>query len=153
MKHKQWISRQMRLGAAFLAAGLLVGAAGIVLERAGSPPGFDARIITGIGILLLGAGAGTLGRYIAARQDPTAARRIITEEQDERSRHLRAVSGNRAFAVSMVIAYTGLMWISFASNGQVPAPSLDVLWYYLTGAVVAPGGVYLASLLYEHRRN
>ena len=36
---------------------------------------------------------------------------------------IRARAGNRAYWVSTVIVYAGLMWVSFAASGSLPALS------------------------------
>jgi hypothetical protein len=149
--YRDWINRQMRLGWIFVAAGLLVGVFGIVLPRLTGEPGFNTRIITGLGILLLGVGAAYLLKYGAVRRDQQAAKRLASEERDERTQMIRARAGNRAYWLSAAMSYAGLMWLSFAANGSLPAPSPDALWFFLAAVVLLPFGVYAGSIVYEQR--
>jgi ABC-type uncharacterized transport system permease subunit len=149
----KWINRQIQLGWALLVAGLVIAVVGILLPRLAGSLSFNPRIITGLGILLLGIGTAFLVRYGAARRDPQAALRLASEERDERMRLLRARAGNKAFWVSAAMAYAVLMWLSFAGSGSLPQPSLDTLWYALAAVVVVPFGVYAASLAYDQGRS
>lgn len=148
-----WIKRQMRLGWALIAAGFILGLTGILLRALIVDLPFNPRIVTGLGILLIGLGAASLMRYVVARRDPKAARRAAIESRDERMQLIRARAGNRAFWVSTALAYTLLMWVSFADNGSLPVLNDDALWFSLAAVVVIPFGVYVASLAYdqEHR--
>jgi len=149
----KWINRQWQLGWALLAVGLVFAVVGLILPLlAGSLP-FNHRIITGLGILLLGIGVSILVRYGAARRDPQAALRLVSEQRDERMQLLRARAGNRAYWVSAVMAYAVLMWVSFASNGSLPELSTDTLWFFLAAVVVVPGVVYAASLAIDQGRS
>ena len=140
-----WITSKIRTGWIGLAAGLILFAAGIALKGQTLP--FDPRLISAAGILLVGIGAATWVRYGALLRDPDAARRVNVEERDERSRSIRAQAGNRAFWVTIALVYAGLMWVSFASNGQVPALSQDGLWFFLAGCVVVPFVVYVVGIV------
>jgi ABC-type uncharacterized transport system permease subunit len=150
-KHIEWISHKLWLGRIFLIAGLLVGVAGIALPRVISDLQFNARIITGLGILLLGIGIAYLVRYGAARRDVQAARRMVSEERDERMQSIRARAGNRAYWASTALAYIGLMWVSFAESGSLPPLSGDAFWYLLAAVVVLPFCVYAGSLIYDEK--
>jgi len=150
-QRNKWIANQVRLGWLFLGGGLVVGLMGILLERQAAPGPFNSRLLTGLGILLLGIGAGYLVRYRAALKDSAAARRLVAEERDERSLLIRAQAGNRAYWISAGLFYLGLMWASFAANGSLPALGGDVLWYFLAAGVLLPFGVYLASVLSDER--
>lgn len=144
-----WINRRIWLGWILLAVGLLVGVIGILLPRlVGSLP-FNARIITGIGILLVGVGCAELVRYGAIRKDTQAARRLISEERDERLQFIKARAGGRAYWLSAALVYIGLLWVSFAENGSLPTLSADGLWYFLAGAFILPLIVYIISLMYD----
>lgn len=144
-----WLNRKARLGWIFLALGLVLALAGIVLQGSIENLPFNARIITGLGILLLGVAVSYFMRYGAVRRDPKAAARLVSEERDERMQIIRARAGNRAYWFSAILTYTLLMWISFAQNGSLPALSADALWYVLAGLVIAPFGVYAASMAYD----
>jgi hypothetical protein len=146
----KWIKTRIRLGWVFLGVGALVAVGGIFAESqfAGQP--FNFRIITGLGILLIGVGVAYLVRYGAALKDEQAARRLTVEERDERTLLIRTRAGNRAYWVSAALAYIGLMWASFAANGDLPALSGDTLWC-LAAAVLVPFSVYILSLLVDQR--
>lgn len=148
----EWINRRMRLGWLLLGAGLLVGVLGTILPALVSDLPFNARLVTGVGILLAGAGIGYVVRYGAARRQPQVARRLASEERDERMQAIRARAGNRAYWVSTGLAYLGLMWVSFAENGSLPPLSTDALWYFLAGVVILPFIVYAASLVRGQER-
>ncbi|RPI80663.1 MAG: hypothetical protein EHM41_22275 [Chloroflexi bacterium] len=145
----KWINRQVRLGWLFLASGLIVGVAGILLPWLVGDLPFNQRIITAVGILLCGCGVGYLMRYGAVRKDDQAARRSISEERGGRTQIIRARAGNRAYWVSAGLAYTGLMWLSFGQSGSLPLPTTDILWYFMAAVVILPFGVYAASLAYD----
>jgi ABC-type uncharacterized transport system permease subunit len=152
-KHMEWINRQLWLGRILLIAGLIVGVTGILLPRLASGLQFNPRIITGLGILLLGIGFSYLVRYGAAGRDVQVARRLVSEERDERMQIIRARAGNRAYWVSAAMIYGGLMWVSFAESGSLPAFSTDALWYFLVAAVVLPFVIYAASLLVDQKNS
>ncbi len=147
----QWTQRQARLGYALLIAGALLLIVSLLLPALVGALPFNPRIIGGLGILLLGLGFARLVRYNAARKDEQAARRLMIEETDERTRLLRDRSGNRAYWVSTVLAYALLMWLSFAANGSLPTPDMDTLWYALAAVVVLPFIVYAAGLVYDQQ--
>lgn len=149
----KWINRNVRLGWILLAAGLVVAVVGILLPVLIADLPFNGRIITGLGILLLGIGTSYLMRYSTARRDSQAALRMISEERDERIQVIRARAGNRAYRVSTAMAYAGLMWVSLAESGSLPALSTDLLWYFLATVVVVPSGIYIASLLYDQEHH
>lgn len=143
----KWVAAKVRLGYILLGAGIGAFAVGAALERWGGDLPFDARILSGLGIFLLGVGAARLVVYRMMRGDRQAAKRQMVEERDERSVMLRNQAGNRAFWVSLALGYVGLMWSSFASNGQLPVLEGDVLWFFLVALVVIPFVVYLATYL------
>lgn len=147
----KWINRQVRVGWLLLAAGVIVGLVGVALPWVAGDLPFNERIITGVGILLGGVGISYLVRYAAARREPQVARRIVSEERDERMHLLRSQAGNRAYWVSAGLAYIGLMWLSFAENGSLPMPTMDGVWYFLAAVVVVPFIVYAASLVYDQK--
>lgn len=149
----KWINRQLRLGWMLLAAGLIVALIGALLPRLAGDLAFNERIITGLGILLLGIGVGRLMHYGVARRDSRAATRLIAEERDERTQILRDRAGRRSYWVTAVMAYGGLMWVSFAHSGSLPPLSADALWYFLAALVVLPFVVYVASLAYAQQHS
>jgi ABC-type uncharacterized transport system permease subunit len=149
----KWINRQVRLGWLLLAAGSIVGLFGIALPGVAGDLPFNEKIITGVGILLIGVGISYLVRYAAARREPQVARRMASDELDERIQLLRGRAGNRAYWVSAGLAYAGLMWLSFAENGGLPMPTLDGIWYFLVALIVVPFIVYAASLVYDQQNH
>jgi ABC-type uncharacterized transport system permease subunit len=152
-KHVEWINRQLWLGRILLIAGLIVGVAGLLLPRLVNGLQFNPRIITGLGILLLGIGFAYLVRYGAAGRDVQVARRLVSEERDERMRIIRTRAGNRAYWVSAAMIYGGLMWVSFAESGSLPPLSADMLWNFLAAAVVLPFVIYAASLMVDQKNS
>ncbi len=147
----KWVNRRWRVGWILLALGLIVAVIGALLPSLVGDLLFNARIITGLGILLLGLGVARLLHYGAARRDARAARRLTAEERDERTQILRARAGNRAYRISTALAYGGLMWVSFAASGSLPPLSADALWYFLAALVVLPFVVYIVSLVYDEQ--
>ena len=85
-------------------------------------------------MLAAGLGVSQVLRYRPALRDEASARRIAVEERDERSVQIRTRAGNRAWIVSAVWVWIALMWVSFASNGDVPPLAGDLLWWYLVAA-------------------
>ena len=148
---KQWIEKRIRTGWIILIAGILVSASGLLSELKISGQPFDFRIVTGLGILLIGIGIGILVRYGSAARDESAAKRITNEEHDERTLFIRAKAGNRAYWVSTAMVYAGLMWVSFASNGKLPKINEDALWYFLALAIILPFGIYLYNVIHEEK--
>jgi len=148
----KWISAKVRTGWAFLAAGAVAAVIGIFTEPRAAALPYDPRLITGLGILLAGIGVAYLVRYRAALRDEISARRLTVEERDERLVLIRMRAGNRAYWVSALLVYAGLMWASFAANGSLPALGGDALWYFLVAAVLVPFGVYAASILVDERK-
>lgn len=112
---------------------------------------FDPRLVTGLGILLVGLGIAALLRGGLPHPSSEASRRLGIEELDERNVTIRRLTGSRAFIVSVALTYLLLMWVSFASNGQLPTLSPDGLWYALAVAFVAPVLVYLGSVIHSQR--
>ena len=150
-KTTSWIAARVRLGWIFLVVGVLVASVGIFSELNFSYVPFNFRIITGVGILFVGIGAGFLIRYQPALKDQKSARRLNIEERDERTVQIRTRAGNRAYIVSAALIYIGLMWTSFALNGSLPALEGDALWFFLAACVLVPFGVYVASVLTDQR--
>ena len=148
---KNWISARIRLGSVFLIAGVLVASLGIFTEMTFYYLTYNFRIITGVGILMIGVGVGYLVRYGAALKDEQAARRLTAEERDERTLMIRTRAGNRAYIVSAVLVYLGLMWSSFATSGSLPALAGDALWFFLAACLLIPVGFYVASILIDER--
>ena len=146
-----WIAARVRLGWVFLVAGVLVASVGILSELNFSYAPINFRIITGVGILLIGIGAGFLIRYQPALKDQKSAHRLNIEERDERTVQIRTRAGNRAYIVSALLVYIGLMWTSFATNGSLPALAGDTLWFFFAACVLIPFGVYIASILIDQR--
>jgi hypothetical protein len=150
---KKWISSRIRMGWMFLAAGVFVMMVGVFSELKFTHPSFNFRIITGTGILLSGIGVGYLVRYTAALKGESSARLVTVEEMDERNVLIRTRAGNRAYWASSILIYIGLMWASFAANGDLPALTGDALWFFLAASVLIPFGVYITNILNEQRKS
>jgi ABC-type uncharacterized transport system permease subunit len=149
---KKWIAAKIRWGWVLLAAGVLLGAAGIIIRRIYADLPYNFAIVTGLGIFLIGLGISNLVRYRAALKDEQVFMRLTVQERDERNVFMRSRAGNRAYWVSSALVYAGLMWESFAANGNLPALRGDALWYFLAAAVLIPFGVYAASILVDQRK-
>lgn len=150
MKEKyNWIKRKQFFARIFLAVGLLIALAGITMEVFKVVPGYDPRLITSAGILLLGISFSNWLRVYLARKDPEAAIRTINTEFDERLTLIRSRGGNRSFWVSISLTYSLLMWESISSNGSLPLLSDNARWFWLAAAVVIPMITYITSILYD----
>jgi len=147
----KWIKTRINIGWMLLAVGVLVGVAGVITELQTANQPYNFRIVTALGILFIGMGIGNLIRYGAALRNEKSARRLIVEEADERTVLIRTRAGNRAYWVSSVFIYIGLMWASFAANGDLPALAGNVLWFFLAAGVLVPFGVYLVSFMIDTR--
>lgn len=145
---RKWIATRVRLGWALLAAGSV---AGYFARWATAASPYNFQIIIGLSTLLMAFGVGFLFRYRAGLKDEGSARRLMTKARDERTVMLRIRAGNRAFWMSTVLVYAGLMWTSYAARGGLPVLSQDALWNFLAAAVVLPFAVYLGSILIDER--
>ena len=150
---KKWITNKIRLGGILLAAGVLLGAAGIILGRIYSNLPYNFGIISGLGIFLAAIGINNLLVYRTALTNEQVAMQLAVTERDERTVFIRARAGNRAYWVSTALVYAGLMWESFAANGNLPTLLGQSLWYFLAAAVLIPFGVYAGSILIDQRRS
>ena len=151
-RDEHWLGRQMAWGVALVGVSLLVFVVGLLLQVLGADQPFDPRLVSGLGVLLLGVGIGRLVQYMTLRRDPGAVRRIRIEAQDERTTLMRMRAGSRAHLVSELLTFALLMWVSFASHGQLSALSKDELWFALAAVVVVPMLVFVGSMVYEARR-
>ncbi len=148
-----WIQGRVRLGWLLVAVGAVVLVVATVLDVMDLVPGWDFRVLGGLGILVLGLGLGLVTRYRPALRDDAAARRFVVEERDERSVQIRTRAGNRAWIVSAVFVWMGLMWVSLAGSGNLPVLEGDLLWWFLAAAFVVPFVVYAGSLTVDERRS
>jgi hypothetical protein len=123
-----------------------------VLDRANPDFPWNLRILGGIGIAFGATGAGTLLRYRPALSNDEFARRLVVAELDERGVLIRRRAGERAYWASAILVFVGLMWASFASNGDLPALERDGLWNYFTIALIVPFAVYIGSVIVDERR-
>lgn len=151
-KRNDWVKSKVRTGWTLLGIGLVVMVGEIIAERQFASSPYNLRILTGLGIVFAGLGVANLVRYAALLRDGQNARRIKAEEQDERNLLIRLRAGNRAYLTSAALIYAGLMWASFASNGDLPDLSGDVLWFFLAGCVILPFGVYAVSIIQDQKR-
>ncbi len=148
--NQKWIMQKVIWGWTLLAAGIVAFVIGALLPAIARGLTFNTRIISGVGILLIGLGIAQLVKYRAASRDRVAARRQAAQERDERMIAIRTRAGNRAFWASIALTYGALMWLSFAGGGALPSPSADALWFYLSAAVVLPLAIYVASVIYDN---
>lgn len=149
---KKWIATRVQLGWLTLAAGVVVAVLGIVIGQKFAALPYNFRIITGLGILLVGVGLAAIVRYGAALKDERAALRLTVDAKDERTTLIRARAGGRAFWVSTGLVYTGLMWSSFSANGGLPDLAGDTLWYFLAASFIIPFAVYIISMIRDESR-
>jgi hypothetical protein len=147
-----WLRTRVRAGWLLLACGLVVFVASLALARANPDFPWNLRILGGLGIVIGGVGGGLIFRYRPAISDDEAARRLVVEERDERGVLIRRRAGQRAYWMSALLVYVGLMWASFASNGDLPALEGDVLWNYLVVALAIPFCVYIGSVIVDEHR-
>ena len=145
------LSRRRRAGWVLGALGAVSCAVGATLQAMRPELAFDPRLVTGLGILLVGLGVASLLRGGRPHSPSDATRRLGVEELDERNVAIRRLAGNRAFFVSAALTYLLLIWVSFSSNGQLPTLSADGLWYALAAAFAIPLGVYLVSMVHSQR--
>ena len=150
---RAWISGRVRLGWLLLAAGAAVVVVTTVLGVVDLVPGWDFRVVGGLGILMLGLGLGLVMRYRPALGDDAAARRVVVEERDERTVQIRTRAGYRAWIVSAVFVWIGLMWASLAGGSSLPVLAGDLLWWFLAAAFVVPFFVYTGSVMVDERRS
>ncbi len=146
-----WLRLRARLGWLLLAGGLVLLGGSLVAGRANPNATFDFRIVGGLGIFVAGLGLAFAVRYGVALRDEASARRVMVEERDERSVLIRQRAGSRAYWASAVLVFCGLMWSSFAANGQLPQLEGDGLWNYLAVATIVPLAVYLGSVVLDER--
>ena len=146
---KKWIAVRVRFGWGLLAAGGLVGFFSRWATSAGSS--YNLQMLIGLSFILMAAGVGLLVRFGAGLKDEASARRLMTNTHDERTVMIRMRAGNRAFWMSTVLVYSGLMWTSYATRGGLPVLSQDALWYFLAVAVVVPFAIYIGSILMDER--
>jgi hypothetical protein len=123
----------------------------VTLQVASVALPFDPRVVTGLGILLLGLAVGALMRGGVGARGTDATRRLGVEEQDERNVAIRRLAGSRAFPVSAALTFALLMWVSTSANSQVPELSPDGLWYALVASFVLPVLVYVVSVVQAQR--
>lgn len=150
-KQTNWINSKNRTGRILVILGVLFTIAGIIAERTTVEPSFNLKIITGIGILLIGMGVANLVTYRIG-SNPIQVKRLAAEMQDERTVEIKARAGNRAFWISMLLIYGVLMWSSFSANGSLPRLSDDVMWFVLAGCVLVPFIVYISRIVVEQNR-
>lgn len=147
-----WLRIRVRVGWLLLGCGIVVFAVSLVLARANPDFPWNLRIMGGVGIVIGGVGAAMIARYRPAISNDEVARRLIVEERDERGVLIRRRAGQRAYWTSALLVYVGLMWASFASNGDLPALEGDVLWNFLAIAFVVPFAVFIGSVIVDERR-
>lgn len=135
----------------FLISGITCTGVGVALELTEIPLGIDPRLITRMGILLLGLSLSAWLRYYKAAKRPQTAQRMVIAKSDERMTAIKNKAGQRGFWTSMAIIYGLLMWESVSSNGSLPILTADIRWYWLVAAVVLPMIVNIASIVQGNR--
>ena len=150
-ERKRWLQARARIGWLLLAGGLALLAGSIIAAQANPNIDFNFRIVGGLGIAVGGVGLAFLVRYGMALRDDATARRIVAEERDERGVTIRQRAGSRAYWTSAALVFGGLMWSSFAANGQLSAIEGDGLWNFLAAATIIPLVVYVGSVLVDER--
>jgi hypothetical protein len=149
MNNSQKINREKQLWAwGWLILGVILIVAGLALQFL-MQVSFNPRIVSGLGIFLAGTGGAELIYFYTLKKEPKTRQRLYNEEKDERSRMIRDRAGSRGFYGAMGMVFIGLMWVSFAGNGSLPTPSMDVLWFYLAATFCIPGLIYLGSIIYD----
>ncbi len=148
-ERSQWLRRRVTTGGLLIGIGLLLFAGSLIAQAANPNVAFDFRIVGGLGIGLAGGGAALVVKYGAGLRDEPTGRRIVAEEMDERAVSIRQRAASRAYWVSAVLVFGGLMWTSFAANGKLQALEGDALWNFLAVATVLPALVYVGSLLLD----
>jgi hypothetical protein len=146
------MANRYRTGWAILLSGCLAGAIGVLIQQQFGSETANYRIITGLGIVTIGVGIAKLVTWRRAMKNEAEARRLEAELSDERTVMIRSLAGNRAYWVSAVIIYAGLLWTSFESSNNLPALGGDALWYFLAAAVVIPAAVYIISMMVDERK-
>lgn len=150
-ERRRWLRIRARIGWLLLAGGLALLGGSVIAGHANPGSGFDVRVVGGLGIAVGGIGLAFVVRYGMALRDEAAAHQVIVEERDERQVLIRQRAASRAYWTSATLVYAGLMWSSFAANGQLPALEGDGLWNFLAAAVLLPFAVYLGSIVVEER--
>ncbi|MBM3138425.1 MAG: hypothetical protein FJZ98_09590 [Chloroflexi bacterium] len=152
MKTIEKYKNQQRMYAQlFLIAGIVCTGAGVAIETTNISLGIDPRLITGLGILLLGLSLSAWLRFYSAEKRPQTTQRMVVAESDERMTAIKNKAGQRGFWTSMAIIYGLLMWESISSNDSLPILSADARWYWLAAAVVLPMAVYIGSIVQGNR--
>lgn len=142
-------TRQTTRGWALLAAGLIFLLVGVALRLALPGSAVNPKWVMAFGVLFSGLAIVDLAKTLTARLDPKAARRMVIEEKDERSRALRDRAGHAAFIFSIGVACLVLLVYSSATW---KAPGFDPVWAYLAFTVLGPGLVYIFSLIWYNSR-
>ena len=78
---------------------------------------------------------------------------LIALARDERSVQIRTRAGYRAWMVSAVFVWIGLMWASLAEISGLPVLGGDLLWWFLAAALAVPFFVYAGSVTVDERRS
>ena len=139
------LEKKLRLSWALVLIGVLLFVTGEVLRA--SLPGvvFNFKLVSAIGILAFGMGAGNVVRGLTVRGDPQAARRLVIAENDERTRTIQQRAGNAAFLVSFLL--NSLVLIVYSSITVIGRPEPDLLWWVLAALVLAPSIFYVVLLV------
>ncbi len=144
MKQSNRLTNETRTGWILLIFGIVLLAAGAISRQLMPNVTFLGRLVMALGIFFTGWGIITLNKWLVGLKDPQAARRMVVEEQDERSLSIRDRAGNRAFIFSILASSFGLIIYSALTSNQA---GFDPIWWYLAFTVVGPGLFYTLSLI------
>ncbi len=113
-QQEKYVNTKLRLSTIFLVVGVILFVAGILLQISDLNLPFNVRIISGLGIFLVGVAIAYRVKYGSAKKDPLATQRLVNAERDERMVLIRAKAGNRAYFCSAILTYGLLLWVSYA---------------------------------------
>lgn len=106
------------------------------------------KLIQGIGIFLLLWGVMMFVRAYLNRKNPTAMKKEMIDNLDERKTWIRYRSGYNAFIVVVAFTYVALLVVGMTTTAINP----DLAWWVLAGIVVVTLAVFIISLVvYESK--
>ena len=145
------LDRKIRLGWYLSGVGVLLLVTGFILNTPTIRLGINPKLVAALGVLSVGCATGVLTKYIMLRRNPDVAKRVLTEESDERNRAIRYRSGSKAFEIALLTSSIILIIYSMTGNGASRTQP-DLLWYVLALQVALPLSVYIINLIrYQSR--
>jgi hypothetical protein len=139
------LEKKLRLSWALVIVGVVMFVLGELLRAAFPGVAVNFKLLSAIGILAFGLGAGNVVRGLTVRGDPQAARRLVIAENDERTRTIQQRAGNAAFLVSFLL--NALVLIVYSSITVVGRSDFDLLWWVLAAMVLVPSIFYVVLLV------